>query len=411
MAYDSRIILAGQGPDILGAVNAGDTAAATTNALRTNNRLAELYRTQGAGILSGDQNALNALAGIDPNAALGIQGTQLGMEATRLNMSMAQEEMQMKRDAIRAEAERAAAAMTAEQRAAEAAKIESGIKAASTAQTPEQWDAIVTQFGVPDLAGQFGMKDALLTQYAEVADILKGGQGDLPANVQELEWRAKQAGLIPGTPEYQAFILNGGPPKPQSGMRITSSPDGGFTLEEGAGVTGGAPLKENQAKLVLFQSEMDQARAALSELETKFDPANFADFAAGAILGDTWGNALKSEEGQLYKSAGLQWIDAGLRIATGAAATEAEVQRRWNSYFPLPGDSPAVIEYKRRSRENFQRSVDQALQGVRPETAPGAPADPFVSGGQQPQGAAPATTPAQDGWTDLGGGVLIREVP
>ncbi len=181
-------------------------------------------------------------------------------------------------------------------------------------------------------------------------------------------------------------MLNGGPPKKDSGMRITSDGQGGFTMEEGPGVTGngGPPLKEAQAKLTLFQSEMEQAQEALTALESTFDPTNFADFAAGAILGDTWGNALKSEEGQLYKSAGLQWIDAGLRIATGAAATEGEVQRRWNSYFPLPGDTPEVIEYKRRSRENFQRSVDQALQGIRPDTAPAAPDDPFASGSGQP---------------------------
>ena len=36
-----------------------------------------------------------------------------------------------------------------------------------------------------------------------------GGDG-LPAAVQEAQWRAVQAGLTPGTPEYQSFILNDG---------------------------------------------------------------------------------------------------------------------------------------------------------------------------------------------------------
>lgn len=35
-------------------------------------------------------------------------------------------------------------------------------------------------------------------------------QREMPAAVQELEWRASQAGLQPGTPEYQQFILTGG---------------------------------------------------------------------------------------------------------------------------------------------------------------------------------------------------------
>jgi hypothetical protein len=32
----------------------------------------------------------------------------------------------------------------------------------------------------------------------------------LPASVREAQWRAEQAGLVPGTPEFQDFILNGG---------------------------------------------------------------------------------------------------------------------------------------------------------------------------------------------------------
>lgn len=33
---------------------------------------------------------------------------------------------------------------------------------------------------------------------------------NLPSSVVELQWRAEQAGLQPGTPEYQSFIMNGG---------------------------------------------------------------------------------------------------------------------------------------------------------------------------------------------------------
>ena len=33
---------------------------------------------------------------------------------------------------------------------------------------------------------------------------------NLPSSVVELQWRAAQAGLQPGTPEYQEFVLNGG---------------------------------------------------------------------------------------------------------------------------------------------------------------------------------------------------------
>jgi len=36
------------------------------------------------------------------------------------------------------------------------------------------------------------------------------GQGETPAKVDELKFRAKEAGLVPGTPEYNEFMLRGG---------------------------------------------------------------------------------------------------------------------------------------------------------------------------------------------------------
>lgn len=36
------------------------------------------------------------------------------------------------------------------------------------------------------------------------------GQGETPAKVAELKFRAKEAGLVPGTPEYNEFMLRGG---------------------------------------------------------------------------------------------------------------------------------------------------------------------------------------------------------
>jgi len=51
--------------------------------------------------------------------------------------------------------------------------------------------------------------DAVNTQYTQQTQAQIGG-AELPAAVLELQWRAEQAGLQPGTPEYQSFVLNGG---------------------------------------------------------------------------------------------------------------------------------------------------------------------------------------------------------
>lgn len=42
------------------------------------------------------------------------------------------------------------------------------------------------------------------------AQLAKAKAGEVPAGVQELQWRAQQAGLTPGTPEYQKFMVAGG---------------------------------------------------------------------------------------------------------------------------------------------------------------------------------------------------------
>ena len=72
---DSRLILAGQQPNLVNALQQGSQAAAQTNAVNDQNKLRQLYQQQGAGIANGDQNALNALAGLNPQASLDVQGT------------------------------------------------------------------------------------------------------------------------------------------------------------------------------------------------------------------------------------------------------------------------------------------------------------------------------------------------
>ncbi len=70
---NAGIILQGRSPDIVNSLAQGTRAAAMTNQVRQQNALADLYRTQGAGIAAGDQNALSALAAQDPMAARAVQ--------------------------------------------------------------------------------------------------------------------------------------------------------------------------------------------------------------------------------------------------------------------------------------------------------------------------------------------------
>jgi hypothetical protein len=224
---DARIILAGQPVDVAGALGAGNQLAAQTNQLRDQNALRDVYRTQGAGIMAGDQRSLNALAAIDPITAQTAQSNVLqNRTATRqLEILNAQELRQI---------EAAKAQMTAAEAAAAAARIEDAVKASLAAQTPEQFDQIVTQFGAPELVGQFAMREAYASKAMSMAEAFKAN-----APPEALEWRD-------ATPEEAArynatagqISTKTGAFKPFNAPRNTTTevgPDGTLRIIQGSG--------------------------------------------------------------------------------------------------------------------------------------------------------------------------------
>lgn len=152
MALNAGIILQGQAPNVFDSFTQGQAAG-------RQNALADLYKNQGGAIMAGDPNALNALAQFDPQAAMGVQQQQFGFEQAKL-------------EAMRA-AEAHAAQMSAAEADATAKQLERGIAAGMAAQTPEQWDQLVTQFGAPDLVGQFGNREAIANTFMGVAEVMK----------------------------------------------------------------------------------------------------------------------------------------------------------------------------------------------------------------------------------------------
>jgi hypothetical protein len=178
---DSRILLAGQAPDIARSFAQGIDTARLANTAARENALARLYADQGAGIASGDPAAMNALAGIDPMAAMGAQSQQLGMDRTRQQMRHSEEDLKMAYAQANRQAQQMAATMSAQQRQEEAAKLERGLAALSIAQSPEQWAQIATQIGQPELAGQFDQKEMLIAQALGLKGALEMQQGPKPA--------------------------------------------------------------------------------------------------------------------------------------------------------------------------------------------------------------------------------------
>ena len=343
MAYDSRIILGAQQFDLAGAMNAGRDMAMQQKAFDQQNALADLYKTQGANIMAGDQNALAQLAQYDPAGAQ--------------SMAYAAEDQQRQRETAKREAVEYAKTISAEQAAAEAAEIERSVKAALAAPTPEAYDAMVTQMGRPELVGTFDNRQALAADYMTVAEVLK-----MTAPPEGPEWR-------PATPEEAA--ANGAvagqvntktgkfdAQNPPSGMSLTTNPDGTMTLEQGPGVTGagrtGKPTEGSLASEGYLQ-RMQKAEGVFKTLEEAGTTAlGWTDRPAVNTDAESW---KLTEPEQMLLQAQRDWVRAKLRKESGAVIGPEEMAAEIKQYFPQPGEGEKVIAQKKESRKRAEEQL------------------------------------------------------
>lgn len=147
------------------------------------------------------------------------------------------------------------------------------------------------------------------------------------------------------------------------------------TLPDGTTVSTGTPpkLTELQGKASLFGSRAAEADAILNEIGGDYSPVGlnaktYAENAplVGGALGMV-GNSLLSENSQRVEQAQRDFVNAVLRLESGAAIAESEFQNAKKQYFPQPNDKPGQIEQKRRNRET-------AIRGLRMMAGPAADA-------------------------------------
>jgi hypothetical protein len=72
------------------------------------------------------------------------------------------------------------------------------------------------------------------------------------------------------------------------------------------------------------------------------------------------GNFLTSEDRKMADQAQRDFVNAVLRRESGAVISPSEFENAKQQYFPQPGDTPAVIEQKRRNRETAIAGVARA---------------------------------------------------
>lgn len=115
-----------------------------------------------------------------------------------------------------------------------------------------------------------------------------GGEPDMTDTQTNLSWRAQEAGLTPGTPEYQQFMLSGG--SGGGGLSITSDGRGGFSVTQGMGgkfnqtVDGGmgdefVKIQQDALSAVTGLQTLDAMEQAMS------DPSFYSGFGAEQLMG------------------------------------------------------------------------------------------------------------------------------
>ncbi len=117
-------------------------------------------------------------------------------------------------------------------------------------------------------------------------------------------------------------------------------------------------LTETQSKYALFGRMQSETAPVLESMEEQFNPANTPDAMARSL--PIAGNFFQSEQGQIYNSAAQAWAEGALRIATGAAATQPEIERVMQTYFAQPGDTPNTLHFKSEMRKMYARALEAA---------------------------------------------------
>lgn len=164
--------------------------------------------------------------------------------------------------------------------------------------------------------------------------------------------------------EVKAFGTNGQvgpdgkfyPITPPQGTALSVDPTtGAVTFNQGAGVK---PLTEAQSKDSFFTTRMTAATPTIDKFEGAL--MSLPEAAAGAIPMNL-GRYAQSEEFQLAKDAGRDFVNAYLRKDSGAALTAQEEENYGQLLLPQPGDKPAILAAKRQRRQIATEAIKSGM--------------------------------------------------
>jgi hypothetical protein len=180
----------------------------------------------------------------------------------------------------------------------------------------------------------------------------------------------QKQGFRQATPEEAAkFGAPGGqfgpdgrfyPINPPSGMSIETGPDGVVRVTQGPGAGKAGTFTEGQSKDVVYST---RARGALRVLDPIAGALTGRLERAADIVPFGLARGYQSDDYQVAKTAGDEFLQAILRKDTGAAITADEQALYGTTYLPQPGDKQPQLEAKKQAR---QRAINAIEAGMSP---------------------------------------------
>jgi hypothetical protein len=206
----------------------------------------------------------------------------------------------------------------------------------------------------PEVGIKLMQQQRLVKQQQMAEEMMSGGMG-AGGDIGALDRNAAAAGMMGNEPLADYFT--------RQAERAYDLEKEDRKLQQDIEKEARTPPTESQANAANFATRMVKAdQEILTPLEM-----------AGVSTADTEqqlkksvpgvGNFLTSNEFQSYNQAAEDWVRAKLRKESGAVIGEEEMNREITTYFPVPGDSPQVIEQKRLAR---QTAVEGVIGGTKP---------------------------------------------
>ncbi len=199
--------------------------------------------------------------------------------------------------------------------------------------------SIVGNFAKPDRQGLVNVGNGVLydPNNKDWLTSPNAGQQFRQATPEEANKYGAQAGQF--GPDGRFYPVN-----PPSGTSVSVGPDGQVTFNQGPGVK---PLTEGQSKDTVYSTRATAAMPLLNKHEGALLSLG-ETLASGIPL--NLGNYAQTEEFQLARDAGKDFLASILRKDTGAAVTKSEEDLYGRIFLPQPGDKPATVDAKRQRR-------------------------------------------------------------